>query len=74
MAKASITVWDRPDGTFNLLPQYGDDNVFDRSSVSHVLVAMLVAHVETLGAKREKLTPEEERGIAEEVPDGTVFS
>lgn len=73
MAKASIIVWDRPDGSFNVLPQYGDENVFDKSNVSHVVVAMLVAHVDTMG-KRQKLTPEEEQAIVDEVPPGTVFS
>lgn len=66
MAKAIITIWDRPDGSFNVLPQYDDDNVFDRSNVSHVLAAMLIAHIETLGAKRETLTPDEEAEIANE--------
>lgn len=66
MAKAIITIWDRPDGSFNVLPQYGDDNVFDKGNVSHVLAAMLIAHIETLGAKRETLTPDEEAEIAAE--------
>lgn len=63
MAKAIITIWDRPDGSFNVLPQYNDDNVFDKSNVSHVLASMLIAHIETLGSKRVKLTPEEQEEV-----------
>lgn len=73
MAKVTITIWDRPDGSFNVLPQYNADNVFDRTSVAHVLGSMLMAHIDTIG-KRQQLTPEEEKLIAEEVPNGQVFS
>lgn len=66
MAKAIIMIWDRPDGSFNVIPQYNNDNVFDESNVSHRLAAMLIAHIETLGSKRQKLTPEEEAQIAAE--------
>lgn len=66
MDKAFLIISGRPDGSFQVLPQYGEDNVFDQGNVSHAVVRDLLKYLDTIAQGRTNLTPEEETAMATE--------
>jgi len=73
MAKVTLTIWDKPDGSFTMKVDYGAEG-FDRASVAHVAGAMLTSHMKTLG-KEQPVTAEDKDEFEriDTIPEGTVI-